>query len=211
MNNYDYLIVGGGMAAAAAAEAIRKIDGDSRLGMISAEPDPPYNRPSLSKALWKGKKLDSIWRELQNVDLNPSSTVSKIDPAKKRVHCDDGRVFNYGKLLLATGGKPRRLPFGDERVIYFRTLQDYRCLRELTKNGKRFAVIGGGFIGSEIAAALKLVDREVVMVFPGKDSINTVHDGDFRRLSRPREAKAHPGAGRGSRGVGPGSVAHAGY
>src|SRR5205814_2380985 len=70
-------------------------------------------------------------------------------------------------LLLATGGRPRRLPFGDDRVIYFRTLADYRRLRALTEYNKRFAVIGSGFIGSEIAAALAMNGKDVVMIFPG--------------------------------------------
>ena len=65
--------------------------------------------------------------------------------------------------------RPRRLPFGDDQIIYFRTLSDYRRLRALTETGRRFAVIGGGFIGSEIAAALALNGKEVVMIFPGKD------------------------------------------
>jgi 3-phenylpropionate/trans-cinnamate dioxygenase ferredoxin reductase component len=81
--------------------------------------------------------------------------------------------------LLPTGGRPRRLAFGnDERIIYFRTLADYRRLRELTETGRRFAVIGGGFIGSEIAAALALNGKEVVMIFPGQ------HIGD-RVFPRP--------------------------
>ena len=68
-----------------------------------------------------------------------------------------------------TGGRPRRLPFGDDQIIYFRTLSDYRCLRALAETARRFAVIGGGFIGSEIAAALALNGKKVVMIFPGKD------------------------------------------
>lgn len=70
---------------------------------------------------------------------------------------------------MATGGRPRLLPFGDDQIIYFRTLSDYRRLRALTETGRRFAVIGGGFIGSEIAAALALNGKDVVMLFPGKD------------------------------------------
>ena len=70
------------------------------------------------------------------------------------------------KLLLATGSTPRRLPFGEDQIIYFRTLDDYQRLRGLTDGGQRFAVIGGGFIGSEIAAALAMNGKEVVMIFP---------------------------------------------
>ena len=92
--------------------------------------------------------------------------VKQIVPSEKRVVDDKGDVFTYEKLLLSTGGRPRRLAFDDDQIIYFRTLSDYRRLRALTETGRRFAVIGGGFIGSEIAAALAMNGKEVVMIFP---------------------------------------------
>ncbi len=168
MKNYDYLIVGGGMTAAAAAKGIREVDANGSIGMFSKELDPPYNRPPLSKALWKGKPVDSIWKKLEDVDLHTGRTVTRIHPDKKHVECEDGTSFGYGKLLLATGGKPRLLPFEDDSIIYYRTLADYRRLRELTESGCKFAVIGGGFIGTEIAAALTMNGKQVVMIFPGK-------------------------------------------
>ena len=91
-----------------------------------------------------------------------------MDAKNKRVTDDQGTVYTFDKLLLATGSTPRRLPFGGEQIIYFRTLDDYRRLRGLTEQGRRFAVIGGGFIGSEIAAALAMNGKEVVMIFPGE-------------------------------------------
>src|SRR5690349_22367325 len=171
MTDYRYLIIGGGMTAAAAADGIREVDSTGTIGLISAEPDSPYNRPPLSKALWKGEPLETIWRKTENkrVEIHLCRIVKEIVPTQKRVVDDEERVFTYSKLLLATGGKPRRLPFGDGQIIYFRTLSDYRRLRGLTETGRRFAVIGGGFIGSEIAAALALNGKEVVMIFPGKD------------------------------------------
>ena len=75
-------------------------------------------------------------------------------------------MYAYERLLLATGGRPRRFPFGADEVIYYRTLDDYRRLRERAAAGARFVVIGGGFIGSEIAAALAMNGRPVTMVFP---------------------------------------------
>jgi len=170
MVNYQYLIIGGGMAAAAAVDGIREVDPTGGIGLISAELDAPYDRPPLSKALWKGKPLDSIWRKLESKEAKAhlGRVVKEIVPTQKRVVDDKGDFFTYQKLLLATGGKPRRLPFGNDKIIYFRTLPDYRRLRALTETGRRFAVIGGGFIGSEIAAALALNGKEVVMIFPGK-------------------------------------------
>ena len=171
MTSYQYLIIGGGMTAAAAADGIREVDSTGGIGLISAEPDAPYNRPPLSKALWKGEPFETIWRKTENkrVEIHLCRIVKEIALTQKRVLDDEGRVFTYEKLLLATGGRPRRLPFGDDQIIYFRTLSDYRRLRALTGTGRRFAVIGGGFIGSEIAAALALNGKEVVMIFPGKD------------------------------------------
>jgi NADPH-dependent 2,4-dienoyl-CoA reductase/sulfur reductase-like enzyme len=75
-------------------------------------------------------------------------------------------VYGYGRLLLATGGTPRRLHFGGDQIIYFRTLDDYERLRALTRAGQQFAIIGGGFIGSEVAAALAMNGKKVVMAFP---------------------------------------------
>ena len=170
MSHYKYLIVGGGMTADAAARAIRKIDPDGSAGLISMEPVPPYDRPPLSKKLWKGQPLESIWRKTESLDmeLHLGRIIRSLDPNEKRVTDDEGQVHTFNKLLLATGGTPQRLPFGAEQIIYFRTVQDYQRLHALTEQGRRFAVIGGGFIGSEIAAALALNRKEVVMVFPGE-------------------------------------------
>ena len=171
MTHYEYLIIGGGMSAAAAVDGIREVDSAGRIGLVSAEPDAPYNRPPLSKALWKGKSMDSIWRKIaeKRVELHLSCTVRSIAPDEKRIVNDQGDVFSYGKLLLATGGRPRRLSFEDAETIYFRTLADYRRLRSLCETGQRFAVIGAGFIGSEIAAALALNGKQVVLIFPGQE------------------------------------------
>ena len=170
MTQYTYLIIGGGMTADAAVRGIRESDSKGTIGILSSEPDAPYDRPPLTKGLWKDKPLDSVWRhtETQNVDLMLGRTVTAIDASKKTVTDTANNVYHFEKLLLATGGTPRRLPFQEERIIYFRTLADYKRLRSLTGTGRRFAVIGGGFIGSELAAALAMNEKEVVMIFPGK-------------------------------------------
>ena len=169
MPNYTYLIVGGGMTAGAAVGGIAEVDPNGSVGLIGAESHPPYDRPPLSKGLWKGKALDSIWRKLpgQSVELRQGRKAVTLDAEHKRVTDDQGAVYTYDKLLLATGGTPRRLPFGGDDVIYFRTLDDYERLRGLTGRGRRFAVVGGGFIGSEVAAALAMTGEKVVMAFPG--------------------------------------------
>lgn len=169
MPHSKYLIIGGGMTADAAVHGIREADAQGSIALISAEPDPPYNRPPLSKGLWKGKPLDGIWRETQRhgVELYLGRKAETLNLQTKRVVDERGAVYTFEKLLLATGGTPRRLPARASQIIYYRTVEDYRRLRRLTEKGRRFGVIGGGFIGSEIAAALTINGKEVVMIFPG--------------------------------------------
>jgi 3-phenylpropionate/trans-cinnamate dioxygenase ferredoxin reductase subunit len=168
MLDYKYLILGAGMTADAAVRGIRDIDPHGSIGLVGSEPDPPYNRPPLSKALWKGKSLDAIWRRTEafDVTLHLGRTVVSLNAAEHRLVDDQGAVYTGEKLLLATGGAPRRLPFGGDQIIYFRTLADYQRLSKLSETCQDFAVIGGGFIGSEIAAALAMNGKQVTMLFP---------------------------------------------
>jgi len=168
MLEFKYLIVGGGMAANAAVQGIRSLDSNGSLGLLSSEPDPPYKRPPLSKGLWKGKSLDSIWLGSpdQGVKLHLGRTALGLDPPARLVRDDQGTEYHYGKLLLATGGTPRRLAQDGDGVIYFRDVADYRKLRALAETAEKFVVIGGGFIGSELAAALAMNGRRVTMIFP---------------------------------------------
>ena len=184
MTKYDYLIVGGGMTGAAAAEGIREIDETGSIAIISAEADRPYNRPPLSKALWKGESIDTIWRktEAQSVELHLGCDIRAVLPKEQRAIDSGGNIFAYQKLLLATGGTPRRLPFGGNEIVYFRTVSDYRRLRELADQGDRFAVIGGGFIGSEIAAALAANGKHVTLIFPGEEIGERVFPRDLARF-----------------------------
>jgi len=168
MPDYQYLIIGGSMTADAAARGIRELDGSGSIGIISGEEDSPYARPPLTKALWKGDPLESVWRNTADVRvfIELGRRASNIDLERKTVTDDQGTEYAYGSLLIATGGTPRRLPFGGDDVMYYRTLADFRRLHELAEQRKSFAVIGGGFIGSEIAAALAMNDCRVTMLFP---------------------------------------------
>jgi NADPH-dependent 2,4-dienoyl-CoA reductase/sulfur reductase-like enzyme len=168
MLSYRYLIVGGGMTADAAVAGIRQVDASGTIGMVSAEDHPPYSRPPLSKGLWKGKPLEKVYRKAfrENAELHLGRRIQAIDPAAHLATDDLGETFTYEKLLLATGGRPSRLPFGGDQVIYFRTLDDFFHLQQLVEQGRRFGVIGGGFIGSEIAAILAEKGQPVTMLFP---------------------------------------------
>lgn len=168
MKKFTYVIIGGGMTADAAVQGIREVDTKGSIGIVTSEPDPPYFRPPLSKGLWKGEPMEKIWcgTKKHGAEINLGLTIRSIAPNTKRVMDDTGAEYTFDKLLLATGGTPRRLPFGGDQAIYFRTLGDYKRLRALTEQKETFAVIGGGFIGSEIAAALAMNKKKVVMVFP---------------------------------------------
>jgi len=185
VTHYPYLIIGGGMTADAAARAIRAADPTGAVGLISAEPHPPYARPPLSKGLWKGDPEAAIWRgtDALGVDLRLGRRVTALDKKKRAVTDERGEVVSYDKLLLATGGTPRRLPFGgNKQIIYYRTYDDYRRLHALAQEQLQFAVLGGGFIGSEVAAALRIAGRNVVMLVP-EDGIGArVFPADLSRF-----------------------------
>jgi NADPH-dependent 2,4-dienoyl-CoA reductase/sulfur reductase-like enzyme len=167
MPEHTYLIVGGGMTADAAVAGIREVDAVGSIGVVSSEEDQPYRRPPLSKGLWKGLALERIgYQTSDQAEVRTGTTIQELVLGEKRAVATDGETFRYEKLLLATGGRPRRLPYEAEGVNYFRTLADYRQLREQTERGQRFAVVGGGFIGSEIAAALAANGKQVTMIFP---------------------------------------------
>jgi 3-phenylpropionate/trans-cinnamate dioxygenase ferredoxin reductase subunit len=167
MQHSRYLIVGGGLTADSACKGIREVDPDGTIVLVGQEPHAPYARPPLSKALWKGEAENTIWRgtEQLGVDLRLGRRIVELDLGERVATDAEGQRYHYERLLLATGGRPRRLPFGDD-VIYFRTLDDFRRLRTLAGRGSQFVVIGGGFIGSEIAAALAVNGCRVTMVFP---------------------------------------------
>lgn len=191
VQQYTYVIVGGGLAGDAAVEGIREIDKEGSIVLIGAEADLPYDRPPLSKQLWQGHlKAEQIFKHDQHyysenkVELCLGTQATELDASDRTVQLGDGRALAYEKLLMATGGAPRRLevPGGElEGICYFRTLQDYRRLRPEVSAGKSALVIGGGFIGSEMAAALCVNGAEVTMVFPGKYICSRVFPEDMGR------------------------------
>lgn len=165
MKKYKYVIIGGGMAGDSAVAGIREIDEKGSILLISAESNPPYNRPPLSKGLWKGKPLESIWRnsDFENVDLLLNKKAESIDHVDKTLVVGANNLIGYEKLLLATGGVNRRLQVTEKEIIYYRTVEDYKKLKNLTESKRRFGVIGMGFIGSEISAALASNGMEVTV------------------------------------------------
>ncbi|TFE65884.1 NAD(P)/FAD-dependent oxidoreductase [Methylacidiphilum caldifontis] len=167
MSHYPYLIIGGGMTAHAAVSSIRSIDNEKAIGVLCQEPYPPYLRPPLTKGLWKGRPVDRIWcrTESKKADVILGEKAVSLDIAQKRVLTDKGRTFSFEKLLIATGGRPRTLPFTDQEIIYYRDLADYYKLKEIVASAESFGVIGGGFIGTEITSCLSALGKKVSMIF----------------------------------------------
>jgi NADPH-dependent 2,4-dienoyl-CoA reductase/sulfur reductase-like enzyme len=166
MHTTKYLIVGAGMTGDMAAKGIRDQDPDGAITMIGADPHPPYKRPLLTKGLWKGAPEEKLWREpAPGVELVTGRRIVSVDLAGRTATNDAGEEYSWEKVLLATGARPRQIP-GAEGVIWFRTLDDYRRLRGIAQEGQHVAVIGGGFVGSELAAGLVGVGARVTMLFP---------------------------------------------
>lgn len=184
MPAYRYLIVGGGMTGDAATRGIRDVDAEGSIGLVGAEQHGPYARPPLTKGLWKGKDESSIWRGTaeRRVELHLGRRIVSLDLEARTATDDAGTVYEYERLLLATGGTPRRLPSAPEGVVFFRTVDDYRRLRGLAGDGVRVAVVGGGFIGSELAAALAMNGCDVTIAFPGPGISANVFPQDLSRF-----------------------------
>jgi NADPH-dependent 2,4-dienoyl-CoA reductase/sulfur reductase-like enzyme len=183
-HSFTYIVVGGGLAAASAVEGIRERDQGGSIMLIGGEPDLPYDRPPLSKQLWFGGKQiedivlhDRAFYSQRGVELRLGTEIIALDPEARTIRDAEGASYTYEKLLLATGGTPRRLtiPGGDlEGICYFRTVGDYRRLRSDATKGKSALVIGGGFIGSELAAALSMSGVAVTMIFPSRWLVSRV-------------------------------------
>ena len=169
MKEFNYIIIGGGMTGSSAVMGIRKNDESGSIAMFSKDKFEPYNRPPLTKSLWDKGNVNAIIRPMEKyqVDLFLNSKIKRIMPDQKLVETGENEQFRYEKLLLATGGHPNRLKNSPNEVLYYRTLSDFYTLKELASKKNQFCVIGGGFIGSEIAAALVNQDKEITMIFPG--------------------------------------------
>lgn len=168
MKNYKFIIIGGGMTGSAAVKALRNCDPQASIAMFSDEPYEPYDRPPLSKGLWSGQETEKIFHSISesDIDLYLDTKITKINPQEKMVTDDNGQGYTYQKLLIATGGQPIKLPEVPEGIIFYRTLDDYKALNDQLAPKSDLCVIGGGFIGSEIAAALNQNDHHVTMIFP---------------------------------------------
>jgi 3-phenylpropionate/trans-cinnamate dioxygenase ferredoxin reductase component len=171
-----FVIVGGGLAGAKAAEALRTSGFAGPVVIVGSEPDLPYERPPLSKEVLRGEAEDSsalvhpedYYRE-HDIELRLETSVSSIDTAAGTVSTADGASIGYERLLIATGAEPRRLdvPGADlDGIHYLRTLADSQDLRSALRTASRLAVVGAGWIGSEVAASARQLGVEVALIDP---------------------------------------------
>ena len=168
------VIVGGGLAGGKAVESLRDEGYDGRLTLVAQEPERPYERPPLSKDYLRGEAgLDKVyvhdagWYEEHDVALRTGTEVTAIDVAGTAVELGGGERLAWDRLLLATGGEPRRLDIpgaGLDGVLYLRTLADSRRLREAIDAGGRLVVVGAGWIGAEAAASARQLGMEVTLL-----------------------------------------------
>ena len=181
LREVDHLIIGGGMTAAAAAMALADADPDARVALLSAEEHAPYDRPPLSKDLWQDEAADPS--EIQHdrdlfggAELVLGRRVVRLDAGAHEAVDDAGTRWRFGRALLATGARSVVPPFAEGIAVArpFRTLSDFTRLRERTRERRRITVVGGGFLGSELAAALVGTGASVTMVFPERDVLARV-------------------------------------
>jgi 3-phenylpropionate/trans-cinnamate dioxygenase ferredoxin reductase subunit len=176
MNEQTFIIVGAGLAGATAAAELRELGFDGRVVLIGSEPEPPYERPPLSKDYLRGESErekafvhDPGFYEEHEIELLTATTVSQLDPGEARIRLEDGSELAYDRLLLTPGAEPRRIAIPGaelDGVHYLRTLADSDALRDRLDAGGRVVVVGAGWIGSEFAASARQRGLEVAVVDP---------------------------------------------
>jgi 3-phenylpropionate/trans-cinnamate dioxygenase ferredoxin reductase subunit len=174
MTRFELVIAGGGLTAARAIKSYREAGGDGRIALLSKESVLPYHRPALSKRYLRGETSapfvedDAFYRK-RDVEVLLETAVTAVDVGARAVTTDSGE-FAYGKVLLATGARPRRLRVtgADLAGVYtLRTLQNSDAIRQATRAAERVAIVGGGFIGMEVAASLRQLGLTVTLIHMG--------------------------------------------
>jgi 3-phenylpropionate/trans-cinnamate dioxygenase ferredoxin reductase subunit len=173
MNSHPFVIVGGGLAAAKAAEGLREGGFEGRVVLVAAEPHLPYERPPLSKGYLCGtEELEKAfvhppgWYDDHAIELRLATSATALDLDTHTVTTDQGHI-GFDRLLLATGSTPRRLRLADDSgapVAYLRTIEDSQRIKSALRLGQSLTIIGGGWIGLEVAAAARTAGCEVAVL-----------------------------------------------
>jgi 3-phenylpropionate/trans-cinnamate dioxygenase ferredoxin reductase subunit len=188
-----FVIIGGGLAGAKAAEKLRAEGFDGRIVLVAEEPESPSERPPLSKGYLlgtaereKARVHEEGWYAAHDVDVRTGTSAVELDVAGHRVRLDSGEDLGYGKLLLATGSSPRRMPVEGaelDGVRYLRTLPDSDRLKaDLSGGGRNVVVVGAGWIGLEVAAAARHYGNAVTVVEPQPTPLHAVLGPEMGRV-----------------------------
>ena len=175
MNQTNIVILGGGMVAGYAAKQLAELGlPKGELAIVSADNTVPYERPPLSKSFLAGKDSEDAIKinpddfyKKQGIELRLECEVASLDLKRKRLILKGGDEFGFQKLTIATGARPRTLNIPGstlQHLFYLRTLNDSKSIRNAAEKVKHALVIGGGFIGMEVAAVLAQKGIEVAMV-----------------------------------------------
>jgi NADPH-dependent 2,4-dienoyl-CoA reductase/sulfur reductase-like enzyme len=177
MNQFELLVAGGGLAAARAIKSYRDAGGVGRIALLSDEATLPYHRPALSKRYLRGETDDTphvedeVFYRVHDVEVVLGTPIVRVDPGSRRVFTDRGPGFGYRKLLIATGATPRRLNVAGADlagVFNLRTVRDSAAIRDAALAAERAVVVGGGFIGMEVAASLRQLNVSVTLIHVGR-------------------------------------------
>jgi 3-phenylpropionate/trans-cinnamate dioxygenase ferredoxin reductase subunit len=202
-----YVIVGGGLAAASAIEGIRGLDREGEIVLLTSEKELPYHRPPLSKSFLAGKDQvetvrvhDASWYRDSRVRVRLGQTAKSVHMGKQGVTLESGERVSYDRLVLATGSRPRRLnaPGVDTPgVRYLRTIQDSFALRSQLGDGVRLVLVGGGFIGMEVAATARHLGTQVTLLEGGPVLYRSFADQQlsafFQKLLESQGVVVHTG------------------
>ncbi len=189
MEKYRYVIIGGGIAGGRTAEGIRKVDKNGSIVLVTDEQHRPYERPPLSKKYLREEvEKEKVFLQgmnfyqENNVEILDGRAVIKIDRSHNLVILDNDTRLEYESLMLATGGRANRLPLPGnelENVFTLRTIEDANAIRSAAGNGKTALVMGGSFIGAEVAASLSQMGTEVIEIFPESRLLELIAPEEF--------------------------------
>jgi 3-phenylpropionate/trans-cinnamate dioxygenase ferredoxin reductase component len=187
-----FVVVGGGLAGAKAAETLRAEGFGGRVLLIGEEPYRPYERPPLSKQYLRGEAgfedaavHSAAFYDQQDIELRTSTQVTELDPTRREVAFASGERLRYERLLLATGATPRRLSVPGcelDGVHYLRTLADADALRKAVVQGTQVVIVGAGWTGSEVAASFRHLGASVSLVEPTSVPLERVLGKDVGRI-----------------------------
>ncbi|HEY5260547.1 MAG TPA: NAD(P)/FAD-dependent oxidoreductase, partial [Solirubrobacteraceae bacterium] len=177
----DFLLIGGGLASANCARWLRESGADGEIVLVGREPDPPYNRPECSKGYLRGEESreeplfrPNEWWAEQKIELLTRTSVTALDTGARTAKLSNKEEIRFGKALLATGANVRRLNVPGcelENIHYLRTLSNADTIREGVADAENVVLIGGSYIGCEVAASLTLMGKKATIVMQEQSTL----------------------------------------